>query len=170
MLAQTQTTQSLSELFAIALQLERAAQILYTKWSEAFAEHPDVVAFWDAYAKEEAYHAKLLEERRAELTREQLMEPTNASAFEAVFSLLNNLQRRESTIKNLEDAYSFARRIENSEMNSFFEFLIGQSQLSADEMNALHDGLSRHIARLESEFPQTLQDPENRRAIKVKKL
>lgn len=157
--------QTLSELFSVSLQLERAAQILYTKWAKAFAAYPEVATFWSHYAQEEARHAKLLEEARSSLTPEQLMSGTGVSSFRASFDLLQNLKQTEAKIQNLDDAYLFAEKMEHSEVNALFEFLVSRSPLI--EMSEVSEGISNHIDRLINDFPTEFRNSDARRNIKV---
>jgi rubrerythrin len=162
---ETAVYQTLSELFSVSLQLERAAQILYTKWAKAFAAYPEVAAFWLQYAQEEARHARLLEEVRSALTPEQLMSGTGVNSFRASFELLQNLKRIEARIRNLDDAYQFAEKMEHSEVNALFEYLVSRSPLV--EMSEVSEGISNHIDRLANDFPAEFQNSDARRNIKV---
>jgi rubrerythrin len=159
--------QTISELFSVALQLEREAQILYTKWAKAFASYPEVASFWSQYAQDEAQHARILEEVRSSLSREQLMSSTGVSSFSAIFNLLQNLKQTEARIKNLDDAYVFAQAMEHSEINSLFEFLVSRSPHLEAEIGKLNEKISTHINRLEDDFPQEYRTSDARRRVKV---
>ncbi|MEW6401913.1 MAG: ferritin family protein [Chloroflexota bacterium] len=157
--------QTISELFTVSLQLEREAHIIYSKWAKAFAAYPEIASFWLQYAQEELRHAKLLEKARSSLSPEQLMSGTGVSSFLTTFDLLQNLKQFEEKIINLEDAYQFAKKMEHSEINTLFEFLVSRSLLF--EMSEVSDGISHHIDRLENDFPAEFRNPDKRRNIKV---
>ncbi len=157
--------QSISELFSVSLQLERAAHILYAKWANAFAAYPEIASFWSQYAQEEAYHAKLLERARSSLSSEQLMSSTGVNSFLASFDLLQNLKEAEAKITDLEEAYQFAEKMEHSEVNALFEFLVSRSPFF--EMSEVSEGLSNHIDRLANDFPVEFRNQDARRNIKV---
>ena len=159
--------QTISELFSVSLQLEREAQILYTKWANAFASYPEVASFWSQYAQEEADHARFLEEVRSSLSREQLMSGTGVTSFSTTFTLLQNLKQTEAKIKNLDDAYVFAEAMEHSEINTLFEFLVSRSPRVEAELNKVSEKISKHINRLADDFPQEFRTSDARRNVKV---
>jgi len=152
----TNNPESVGKLFEHAIELERAAQSLYSQFENKFSNYPDVALFWKKYALEEDGHAAYLERIGSEVEQSRLSSPADKGMVQKVHRCLRDAaQIKMEKIKTLEDAYQVATELENSETNAIFEFMI--VNFSTDELAKSHQflrtQLSTHIARLENDFP-----------------
>jgi rubrerythrin len=154
------------ELLELSLGFEENARELYRRWSELFAEVPDVAAFWSEYASDEAVHARLLEDLRARLSPEQLATRIENELAGDTKRLLSYLQK-EQNIENLEQAFQFANMIETSEINPLFEVIMSTFEPDEKAITLLRSQLNEHIGKLTYKFPKRFSRPELRQAVKV---
>lgn len=150
------STETVGNLFDYAIELERAAEILYRQLEKMFAHYPEVALFWKHYADEENGHASYLGRIRAGVDADRLSSPADDVILQKVRQCLGMAsETRLEGIKTLEDAHQLATELENSETNAIFEFMI--VNFSTDELAKSHQflrtQLSTHIARLENDFP-----------------
>jgi hypothetical protein len=150
------STETVGNLFDYAIELERAAETLYRKLEGMFSHYPEVALFWKQYADEEKGHASYLERIRTGVDADRLSRPADGVVLQKVRQCRDMLsETRLKNIENLEDAHQLATELENSETNAIFEFMI--VNFSTDELAKSHQflrtQLSKHIARLENDFP-----------------
>ena len=143
-------------LFKTALALEKSAETLYRQLANMFSHEPDVELFWKRYANEENGHASYIEKIYANISTERRNEP----ASHLILSQLQSSVKRASkikieNIKTLEDAYSLATELENTETNTIFEFIL--TNFSDEELaksrGFIRVQLDNHINKLTTHFP-----------------
>ena len=159
---------TIAQLFALAIEVERAAERLYRGLEAKFASHPEIAGFWRQYADEEAGHALWLERLRDKLAPERLSVPAAPAMLESARVLLQWLIKNPvKEVKNLEDAYQLANELEHSEINVIFEFLITNFSVDRDTPSFLRAQLRKHLAKLMTEFPQQFGNNIMRSAIQA---
>lgn len=147
-----QTT--VAELFELAIKLEESAQDLYRGFESKFSHHQKIADFWKQYAAEEAGHARWLARLRGGLSTEELSALADPSMYEAARRLLKSfVGNRLAGVTDLEDAYQLAHELENSEINTIFEFLIVHFSTDETTQNFLRSHLKDHIGKLMLWFP-----------------
>ena len=164
----TSNSDTVAELFELAIAAEKAAEVLYLGFAVKFSYHGDVADFWRDYAGEEAGHARWLERTFENSGPEQLSTPADPEILRDARKLVEfSPQNALGEIKNLEDAYQLSNKLENSEMNVIFEFII--SNFSSDETagSFLRSQLKDHIARLMLEFPARFSHAASRQTVAV---
>ena len=164
----TSNSDTVAELFELAIAAEKAAEVLYLGFAAKFSHHGDVADFWRGYAGEEVGHARWLERTCENSNREQLSASADPVILRDARKLLDfSPQNALGEIRNLEDAYQLANELENSEMNVVFEFII--TNFSSDETagSFLRSQLKDHIARLMLEFPARFSHAASRRTVTV---
>ncbi len=157
---------TVGELFTMAIEAERLAEVFYRRLAELFAAQPDVAAFWLIYAQEEAGHAQWLTEMRDRQPVEQLFQSAEkgmlAMAGQALAVSLDELVAR---VKNLEDAYQLANELEGGETNAVCEFLIDHFADNEKTQAFLRVQLKHHISRMLTDFPTQFRGIGVRRSI-----
>ncbi len=157
---------TVSELFELAILAEKTAEQLYLRLVDKFVHCPDVAAFWQRYAEEEAGHARWLERLHSELPpaeRAALADPGTLNDARKIlqFSLDNTLAR----VHNLEDAYQMVTELENSETNAIFEFLITNYALAQRSRAFLLAQVKQHAVNIAAEFPIQYRGADLRLAV-----
>jgi len=121
-----QKTNTVSDIFRIAISLEQKAGAFYLGLSNKFSDHPEVVEFWKGMMNDEDRHARALQKSLDSLAEEQRLMPvdvacTNYSDDEMQrFLSLCDLHK----VKNFDDAYEAAYSLESSEINSKVKSLL----------------------------------------------
>lgn len=161
---------TIKNLFEYAIELENAAERLYRRLGDMFADHADVAEFWNHYADEERGHALYLEQARDRMDVESLSMPANDDMLQRVRKCMDKAsQIRLDRILNLEDAYQLATELESSETNAVFEFML--SNFSAEDLEKnqefLRSQLKDHIAKLTTDFPPEYKSRVARQNIKT---
>lgn len=159
---------TVAELFELAIAAEKAAEELYRALEAKFAHHQEVADFWRKYAAEEAGHAQWLERLRRASSPEQLSAPADPLMLKDArkvlqFSIENTLEKTE----NLEDAYQLVHRLENSEINAIFEFLVTNFSSDEETQSFLRSQLHDHITKLTTGFPTRFRSAVRRRETKA---
>jgi rubrerythrin len=158
------------ELFRLAVQAERTAELLYRELVDLFAAYPSVAAFWEHYAEEEEQHAKWLLAIQKQVPSEQLEAPADPAIVEklqavryaSVADLLKDVQ-------TLEDAYELVNDLENSETNAIFEFLVDRFADDPQTQAFLRAQLKDHVGNLLINFPTHFGTTSARRAVRVRR-
>ncbi len=142
-------TRSVGDLMDLLFQAETAAQTLYLQLMEAFAYEPEAAEVWWKMGADEAAHIRLLEQIRASLPSERLLEPADPLWLEqaraaARFSPEQILAR----IHTLEDGYQEAHALENGEINAVFEFVMTEYFPKPLRAGFVRNMLREHVNRL----------------------
>ena len=162
-------TNTVSDIFRIAISLEQKAEDFYLGLSNKFSDHPEVSEFWKGMMKDEEQHARALQKSLNALTEEQRLMPvevagTNYSDDEIQRYLsLCDLQ----SIKNLDDAYEAAYSLESSEINSKVKSLLKEFIKSEEMIYFILSVLEHHVSKLE-EFSKSCGDENFRLRILAK--
>jgi len=159
---------TVTELFELAIVVEKAAEELYRGLEVKFAHHQEVADFWERYAAEEAGHAQWLKRLRDTSSPEQLSAPADPLILKDARRILQfSVESSLNNIKNLEDAYQLVNELENSETNAIFEFLIANFSSDEETQSFLRSQLRDHITKLTTEFPTQFKSAERRWAIEA---
>ncbi|MBC7226850.1 MAG: hypothetical protein H5T61_06405 [Thermoflexales bacterium] len=143
------STQTVSDMIALLLQAEIAAQTLYLRLMEAFAHEPDASRVWWKMGADEAAHIRLLEQIRDSLPPDRLQAPADPIWLEQAKSAARfSPERVMARIQTLEDAYQEAHAIENSEINAVFEFVMTEYFPRPLRLEFIHNMLREHVDRL----------------------
>lgn len=142
------TVITLEDILQRAIQLERDAESLYRRWSEAFAAYPPIALLWQEYAEEETYHARLLEEILARFPMEQRRQPADQEMIETMRRAQAVLKRSSLQPATLSEALEIASEVENSEINAVLELLV---ERFAPEVTRemIHAQLQEHITKMD---------------------
>lgn len=157
---------TIAELFETSISLEREIQAIYSYWHTLFAASPKAASFWQEYAREEDFHAKLLINLSEQLTASQLAEPADPSVYESATRtqyLVNSLNR---DIKTLDEALELATQIEHSEVNSILEFLVTHFSTKESTKAMVQSQLREHVGKLNVLTPALIFG-ENYKTIKA---
>jgi len=164
----TETSYTIGSLIGLAIELEKFNEAYYRGLQEKFAHVSQVAGFWQAYADEEAGHARWLEQLRQRVRDKLETRLENTQLMDAARKLLQvTPQEHLVSINNLEEGYQLAVELENSETNTIFEFLILNYSLTAQAANFLQAQLHTHIKRLTDEFPAEYNNRSRRLALRV---
>ncbi len=157
---------TLADLMQLAIQLEQSAEALYRGMVAKFAHHPDVVAFWERYAAEEAGHARWLERLQRTVDPKQLAQPADPLMLQTAQRLQQfSVETALDKIRNLEDALQLAIELENSETNAIFEFLIVNYATDRGVVGFLRNQLKNHVANLTESLPTQYKGKVQRLAV-----
>jgi hypothetical protein len=157
---------TIAELFEMSISLERRIQALYAYWQTLFTAYPKAASFWQGYALEEDYHAKLLLNLSDQLTAEQLAEPADASIYESALRTQQLLNGLNKNVMTLDDALELATQIENSEVNSILEFLVIHFATKESTKAMVQSQLREHVGKLNVLTPALIFG-ENYKTIKA---
>ena len=156
---------TVADLFALAIAAETSAAELYRGLAAKFAQHSDVVEFWQRYATDEISHARWLARLQGNVSIEQLETRADPIVLEnarhAASMLVQTLLDR---VRTLADAYELVNELEHSEINAVFEFLISSFPTDSEVLSFLRAQLGEHVDRLVTAFPERFRDPGARLA------
>ncbi len=159
---------SVEDLFHLAIALERAAETFYRGLAAKFETQPKVALFWRKYEREEAGHARFLEELLDRLPPEKRRQPASTELVAAARRLLQtSSESLLARITNLEDAYRVAHEIETNETNLIFETLITDFAASDRTVAFLKRQLREHGDGMGREFPPPYDSPVTRRSVQA---
>ncbi len=145
---------TVADLFELAIELEKSAQELYRGFEAKFAHQQKASDFWKQYAAEEAGHASWLARLRDGLSAEELSAPADPAMLEAAREMLKfSVENGLAGVMDLRDAYQLANKLENSETNAIFEFLITHFSTDEKMQDFLRSHLKDHIGKLMLWFP-----------------
>lgn len=141
---------TLKQLFERMVACEKEAAEFYDDLSHRFADYEEVAAFWMLMRDDEFNHASILQTLQGKLTGEQL----SASVKESVWQKLDSVHQllgegSEFSIVTLWDAYEMAHRIETSEVNNIFAFLISEVVSPEDRKHLVQQQVNEHVERLQ---------------------
>ncbi|MEW5830602.1 MAG: hypothetical protein AB1846_17055 [Chloroflexota bacterium] len=139
---------TIAELFEMSISLERQIQAVYLHWQMLFASAPKAASFWQEYAREEDFHAKLLLNLSEQLTAEQLAKPADTSIHECAQRTQQLVGSLNKNVKTLDEALELATRIEHSEVNSILEFLVIHFSAKESTKAMVQSQLREHIGKL----------------------
>lgn len=163
----TFSDESVDQLFDLAIKAESLARDLYLGLARKFAGYPEVVKFWQQVAADEVYHAHKLREIRAATSPEQLAAPADPNVLIQARHIGHfSVEKALASIHDLEAAFNLVNDLENSEINTIFEFLITTFNHDATAVSFVLSQLRQHLNRF-MEFPNQFGDAYHGRAIKV---
>ena len=164
-----QKINTVSDIFRIAISLEKKAGDFYLGLSNKFSAHPEVSEFWKGMMKDEDQHARALQKSFDSLTEEERLLPVDVAGISYSdnemqgYLSLCDLQR----VKNLDDAYEAAYNLEFSEINSKVKSLLRKFMKSEDTKYFILSVLEYHVSKLE-EFLKSFCDEESRKRLLAK--
>lgn len=159
---------TIGEMLELGMIAENSAQEIYRGFEKLFAYQPEVASFWARYAAEEAGHAQWLQRIRAQASPEQLSALVNPLFWQdAQRDLPLSATELLGQIQNLDDAYEQANKLEHSEINTVFEFLITFFVANEQTNTFLRSQLRDHVARLMFEFPTQFRSAAQRREVQA---
>lgn len=159
---------TIGELLQVAIALEEAAQELYLGLEARFAHRQEVASFWSKYAEAEAGHARWLIGLRDDLSAQTRSEPCDPGMLKSGHRRLQaSLNSMLQQVNDLEDAFQLADELENSEMNTIFEFMISEFSDSKETGSFLRSQLREHVAKLVTGFPVQYRTKSQRRGLGV---
>lgn len=162
------TNTTVSDLIGLAIQVENTCRALYEGLEKKFAHTPEIASYWHGFAREEAGHARWLEDLRAKSSAAQLEKKADVETLQRAQQALEfSSAQSAKNIHNLEDAYQIANELENSEVNTIFEFLITNYAGDPGTIAFLRTQLNTHTANLQSKLPAEYQSKSARRALKA---
>jgi rubrerythrin len=156
---------TVNHLFSLAITAENAAEAMYLVLAQRFSSYVEVAQFWREMAHAETLHARVLERMRTRLDSTVL----NSAVDEKVLRQAQEALRHEvvaaaCAVTDLEDAYQLAHEIENSEINTVFEFLVITFPENPATGEFLREQLQIHARKLTTAFPVPYGDITARRA------
>jgi rubrerythrin len=161
-------SESIDQLFEMAIAAEKASEALYHGLQRKFAFNPELAAFWERYAIEEAGHAMWLTRLRDRADPAQLSAPADPLLLRDVRkALVLGVDRRLEGVKDLNDAYELVNELENSETNAIFDFLITNFAEDEEAVAFMRAQLAEHIGRLVHGFPAAFRSAGRRREVKA---
>jgi rubrerythrin len=160
---------TIANLINLAIQSEEAAERLYKRLAELFAAEPEVEAFWLKYAQDESGHANWLRKLPERSTATQLNAPADPEIWKAAQKAATApVEKYLQAITTLEDAYTLAVDLENSETNVVFDFLVAEYATDKQTLPFLRQQMQQHIQRLQDEFPLAYRSRVRRLATKAR--
>ena len=140
---------TLNELIDAAIAAEDAARKVYLGFTHKFAHHPEAAQFWQTMADDEAGHAQLLADIRCRIPAAELLMPVDARLAEQAEQLKSlDIHKLVNTVRNLDDAYQTAYRLESSEVNTIFNFLTIRFLSTEESYTIISTTIDRHLLRL----------------------
>lgn len=160
-------TMTLSKLFECGIAAENAAREFYLGLIRKFSSRPVVCAFWKTMAENEEGHARILERSRDCVPSDRLGDGVDAVMAEKVEAISRlSVPEMLDSVHNLDDAYMLAHELENSDVNTLFDFLKLKLIARTEKENLSPDIIDRHLRRL-LDFGKTFGDAEMRKRIAV---
>jgi len=137
---------TLSEVIKVGIQSEKKLQMIYMNFSNLFMNLAEIRDFWRELSNDEKMHAKCLEQLK--FNREDLFKMVDGVIQEKVASLENiSVDKLLLKVKNLDDAFEIMHKLEHSEIDFMFEFLMGKSIDSQDRMEIINCKIRKHYAK-----------------------
>ncbi|MBN1920743.1 MAG: hypothetical protein JW892_05825 [Anaerolineae bacterium] len=156
---------TVNHLFALAITAENAAEAMYLVLAQRFSPYVEVAQFWREMAHAETLHARVLERMRIRLDSTVLSSPADATVWrQAQEALRHDIVVAAGAVADLEDAYQLAHEIENSEINTVFEFLVTTFPENPTTGEFLREQLQVHARKLALAFPAPYDAAPARRA------
>ncbi len=141
--------QTVENVFQQAIQAEYKSRFLYVQFSKMFNHVHEVSALWTSLAKDEVYHAKVLEKIQASLTIEQLSQTADQELLDNIKEVLTFLREiKLDMINTLDDVYEVAHELEFSEINSVFKILATEFISDVYRKEAVLSQLGQHTEKL----------------------
>lgn len=145
---------TLSQVIETSIAAEQAAEKLYLGLADMFVHYPDVAHYWLEYAREEAQHAQWLETLRQGKSPEALSEPVNKAVADMANKLDSfSVEKALSKVETLDDAYQLVTNLENSEINTIFNFVVNHLGVDEETLNFLRQQLEEHVSQLSNRLP-----------------
>jgi rubrerythrin len=159
-------TDTVSDLFALATAAEKAAMDFYSELWRMFSHVPQVGLFWEDMMRDEALHARELQEIRNTLTDERLSRPADPSVVAKARSELERFSRKLALtpVETLDDAYEIAYELESSEINAVLQAIISEFVSSEVRTNFVLSLIREHVSKLE-DFSKSVVGADERRNI-----
>ena len=149
-----------------AIPAEKAAEDFYLGLAFKFRAEPEVAAFWQQFATEEAKHAEWLKDMIGHLDKQELEKPVNTQTEQMIYKIgLLSVEKLLASVHDLEDAFKIATSLENGETNTVFCFLINNFEVDGHIRDFLLAQLAQHISRLSTNLPLPCRNPTSRQAI-----
>ncbi len=159
---------TIGELFELMIAGERVARRMYEGLAALFAHHQEACDFWKMYAREEGMHARALESIRDSLDSECLSTLVESHWLTTAREVANfPVEKVLAGINDLDGAYQLANKVENSEFNGIFEFLVEEFAGNTEVRRFLTDQLREHVTRLMDGLPPSFQDAAARKETKA---
>jgi len=148
------TVFTLSDVIDTSVAAERAAERLYLGLAAKFARYPDLVDYWQEYAREERQHATWLETLCDRVAPEEMGRLVDLATTQMVQTVANfSVEKALGQVRTLEDAYQLVTEIENSETNAIFNFVINNIDIDSTTADFLRSQLHEHVSQLSHRLP-----------------
>jgi rubrerythrin len=158
---------SFDKIFQSAIEIEKAAALLYERYAELFSDFPKIADFWKRMREDELDHAKWLSEIKESLPEEVLSSSPDYDIILKVHNINRSLDEYSAKkIENLDDAYELANDIESSEVNNLFSLLAHKFISSEERKKFLLSEINEHQQKI-MDFPKNFGDRILRREIKA---
>jgi len=156
------------EIFGRAIQIEREADRMYTRFSQLFSHLPEIAAFWRGLAEDEMEHANTLRDVSESLTSEQLASRCDIELSDRV-AAARGVVREDAAglVKNLDDAYELAHELEFSEVNAVFLLLATKFVPSEERRQFVVENITQHQQKL-VDFGHRIGDRRSRKAVAIR--
>lgn len=159
---------TVSDLFDLACQAERAAADFYYRLSNLFSHVPEVRKFWKMMMQDEFIHAAELTAIRNGMTELQLERPADQATMDKLVEEVSRFAPKFDLkdVETLDDAYEIAYDLEYSEVNTVFKAIVSEYVSSEDRIRFVLAQNGEHVSRLEA-FSKSIADPAERCAIRA---
>jgi rubrerythrin len=162
-----ETKGTIFDLFQTAVHAETEAYAFYLKLSYAFSHVAEAARFWKGMMADEIQHSRDLSQMMSLLPRDELDAPADPEMLEKARRVLSLLKGAAAEhVESLDEAYFLAAKIESSEVNDVFRFLIGK-YLASESAKATVSEMERHREKIRA-FAGTFGDSEKRKAVKAR--
>jgi rubrerythrin len=151
-----------------SIQAEKVAEEIYRGLERKFSADPEISAFWNLFATEEARHVEWLMNLPARMGESDLEKSIDTQTQELFFQVrLFTPEQVLDNIHNLADAFETVNDFENGETNAVFRFLIDNFEVDKQIRDFLMAQLAVHIARLSTNLPARFRNVLARRAVEA---
>jgi len=158
---------TIEAIFERAIKIEYKAADIYGEFTQLFSHIPEISAFWQGLTEDEMQHANTLQDVRKSLTSEQLLSTCDKEMSEEVARIQRMLSEDlTASIKNLDDAYELAHKLEFSEVNAIFKFLATEFVPSEEREQFVVSEITQHQQKL-IDFNRNFGDRDWRKGISI---
>ncbi|MEE8168382.1 MAG: hypothetical protein V3T58_05875 [Candidatus Hydrothermarchaeales archaeon] len=141
------------ELFKLAITAEKTVRDFYLNLIKKFSELNEVSEFWKGMVRDEIQHIQELSSIHSSLTMDQLFAPADPALVEEARKFLKFSFKDElKSIETLEDAYQVTHKLEYSEINTVYNFLLMEFVSSDEKKKFAMTQLKNHLKKID-EFP-----------------
>lgn len=141
--------ETIGHLFELAIEMEQTAETFYCKLSTKFSHHNEVQDLWERMMLDEMEHKTELIRIRDSLGRDILKSKVDPEYIKDAKKFLRiSIEDELAKIQNLDDAFEFSYRLEESEINRVFIYLLSKYMPFETKHEFLDISSNTHFARL----------------------